>query len=156
MFVLMLLSSLGLAQQQVARPYNDRVRIVADDALLVYFLNEFTAAVEYQSWPVVVTFFEEEPYRIQTREFGISDAQFIREAILAPGDQSLPRRPGDASEFARLNSIDTITITTVEFGGLGDVTIGGQVTLYDGTTRRVQFGLVRKVTGEYEITSAVG
>lgn len=148
-----------MAAQSGLRLYSDRVLAEVDDPLLAYFLDSFTAAVETEDWRVVLTFFDEEPYRIQTREFGIGDEQFIREAILAPGldNQQLPSAPGDSGPFAQLESIDTIIITTVSRSRSGDVVrVSGSVTLFDGTTRDVAFMLVRRLTGEYEITSAVG
>lgn len=134
----------------------ERVQIASEDRMLLKFLDEFTNAVEKHDWEMVLTFFSPENFR-QQQEIGIGKVQYIEEGLgLGMVDNQLVPKPGDETEYSRLNSIDGISITSADPDEDGRITVTGRVVLFDGSTRRVTLYLAKTATGGYTIEPAVG
>ena len=131
--------------------------LVIQDRILEKFLGDFIDRVEQHDWELALTFFSPENFQMQT-EIGIGRAQYLAEGMgLNYVDNQLIPRPGDNSEFAKLNSIVNLKITAMEKpDSSGYFNVQGLVVLFDGSTRTVRLILRRTQTGGYIIEPALG
>ena len=127
------------------------------DPILDRFLRDLTQAVETHDWDLVLTFFEPGNYLAQ-KEIGIGRIQYIEEGLgLGMVSTKLKPRPGDSSEAARLNAIETITIDGVDQPADSEVfVVRMTINLFDGSKRQVELTLIKSPTGAYFIEPAVG
>ncbi len=142
-FVLLLVVSVHIAAAQNAGTEKDR------------FCKALIGAVEAHDWAKTVMLFECEAYRMQN-SIGIEPAQFIEESLgLGMVNNKLIPKPKDKSPYNRLNGIDRLTILELD-GDESSYNVRGEVGLFDGSKRSVEFVIRRQSDGSYLISPAVG
>jgi hypothetical protein len=151
------IGDLPIAVSTTSKPLNTTEATPENDPTLKRILGELRGAVEQHNWQAVLIFFEPDNYREQM-ETGQTTPRYIMEGLgLGWTHSQLIPRPDDNSEYSLLNSIDQISFEKVgppESDGLFTVT--GQVTLFDGSVRRLEFQMIRTITGGYFISPALG
>jgi hypothetical protein len=130
------------------RDWSDRLDAPIEDPELARFLARLARLIEEHDWDQVLTLFAPDNYRAQ-RELGIGPQQYIREGLgLGMVDNHLPYRPGDASEWARLNAIERVRLTGIDRDPESILTVvEGRLTLFDGSTRRLTLYLEPRAGG---------
>ncbi len=127
---------------------------LAEDARLNHFLEDVRGNLESHLWEEILATADSAHYAIQVDEMGIPEPQYVAELF---GLHRVGNNigGGDPIQWADLNRIETVHLTSLEVDDPGGWSVRGEALLKDGSRLNVHMMIIPRGQ-RFRLTGGVG